>query len=398
MKHKSKGKGTSLRDVYEDDLKNKDKGSGNRVNYLDVSGYDDLDFYKIKKDKNKIRIVPYRVTTDNHPTGREKGETDYKLEIYVHRYFGDSEGNYICMKETYGKPCPGCKELKKMIDSKEYTWKDKEVQDIKPKRRDIFLVKDLMEDDDKLYILDVSQFEFLKKILEEAERGEDGFVPFADPEEGKAIIFYGIERDGKDFKNSFKPDAFRFKDDDPIDEDEIDEAPSLDAMIVIPDYDEMEKDLYGISGDADDDDEDEKPSKKRKSKSSDDDDDEPEDEDEEEDDESSDDDEEEENDDDDDEPEDDDEDEEDEKPVKKRTRKIEDDDDEDEPSPKKQSGKKVRKASKDEDEEDEDEKPAAKKKGKQKCPSGHKFGEDCDEYPKDCKKCKLFNDCADAFK
>lgn len=391
----------NLSDVYEEDYKNKDKGSGgNRANYLDLSEYPDLEFYKIKKGKNKISILQYRITTDNHPKGREKGKTDYKLEVFVHRFFGESEGNYLCMKETFNKSCPGCKEVKKMIDSKEYTWKDKEVKDMRPQHREVFIIQDLMEDEDKYYLFDSNHWEFQKELLAEAERDEDGFVPFADLEEGKAIIFYGEEREGE-FKNTtYKPTGFRFRDREPIDSDVVDEVPSLDALLVIPDYEEMEKDLYGIS--SGDDDDDEKPKSKKKSskrRDYDDDDEEEEDDDEYEDDS---DDEEEDTDDDYEEDIDDD---------FQSAIDRDDDDDDDEPAPKK-SKKKARKPV-DEDEDDDEEPPkkskpvktrkgkapekkTTKTKSKNKCPNGYEFGEDCDEKPK-CKKCELWDECSEAY-
>lgn len=43
-----------------------------------------------------------------------------------------------------------------------------------------------------------------------------------------------------------------------------------------------------------------------------------------------------------------------------------------------------------EDDEEDDEKPK-----KEKCPYGHKFGQDNDSFPKDCNKCKVWDDCAD---
>lgn len=371
----------SLRDVYEDDYKNKDKGSGgNKPNYLDLSDHPDLEFYKVKKGKNKIGILQYRITTDNHPKGREKGKTDYKLAVFVHRFFGESEGNYLCMKETFNQSCPGCKEIKKMVDSKEYTYKDKEVKDLRAQQREVFVIQDLMEDDGKIYLLDLSHWEFLKELLAEAERDTDGegVIPFADPDEGKAIIFYGEEREGE-FKNTtYKPTGFRFKDREAIDPEIFDEVPSLDGLLVIPDYDEMEKDLYGISSKQESDDDDEPVKKKAKKPVDEDDDDDEEEPEEDEDTEDEDDDEEEE-------------------PVKKKSRKptADDDDDDEDEEPKKSSAKKNSRKPADDD-DDEDEKPSSKKKGKQKCPNGHKFGEDCDEH-KNCKGCKLWDECSEAF-
>ncbi|MCK9281524.1 MAG: hypothetical protein M0P71_12940 [Melioribacteraceae bacterium] len=395
-KNKSGKEKYKLSDVYEDDFKNKDKGSGgNRANYLDLSDYPDLEFYKVKKDKNKIGILQYRITTDNHPKGREKGKTDYKLAVFVHRFFGESEGNYLCMKETFNQPCPGCKEIKKMVDSKEYTYKDKEVKDMRAQQREVFIIQDLMKNDDKFYLLDLSHWEFLKEVLAEAERDTDGegVIPFADPDEGKAIIFYGEEREGE-FKNTtYKPTGFRFKDREPVDPEIFDEVPSLDALLVIPDYEEMEKDLYGISSKEETDDDDDEPVKKKSKKPVDDDEEESEEDKDSED---------EDNDSDDDDldkgfkkavsKDDDDDDEE--EPVKKKSRKPVDEDDDEDEKPKQSSVKKKSRKPADDDDDDE---PPSKKKGKQKCPSGHKFGEDCDEYQKDCSKCKLWDDCSEAY-
>jgi len=81
------------------------------------------------------------------------------------------------------------------------------------------------------------------------------------------------------------------------------------------------------------------------------------------------------------------------------------DDEEDAPPPKKKNNAKAQEfvdAAKergvkfdDDDDDDEEEKPKAKS-GKGKCPFGHEFGKDNDAYPKDCKKCDMWDECFDA--
>jgi hypothetical protein len=249
----------SLKDTYQEDYKNKDKGGAKRIGYIDTSKAEDVEWYQIKEGKNELDIIPYIIKTDNHPQGREKGKADYKLDIWVHRGVGDQEAKVLCLRQTFNQPCPICEEIKKMIASENYTWKDKEIKDLQAKHREVYNVIDLMEDKPKIKLFDVNHFEFQKEIIEEAEAGGDGeFVTFAELDEGKTIVFRGTEREGKDFKNSFKPKSFKFVDRDPYDEDIIEEAYPLDALLIIPTYDQVKELLYGAP-EKEDDEPDDKP-------------------------------------------------------------------------------------------------------------------------------------------
>jgi hypothetical protein len=242
--------------------------SGSRgAQVLDLSGQKDVSFFKPEKGRNEIDIIPYEVATNNHPQKLEKGEIDYKLDVWVHRRVGVSEGHYLCMEKTFGKACFICEELKKMIDSGAAG--KKEIEAIKAKRRVFYNVIDLNDEDAGIQILEGAHFFYQKEIIEEAEESADGegeILPFAEIDEGWTVRFRGSEE--KYEKNTYiKPKNFTLIErEEQYDDSIIDDAYSLDEMLVIPDYETVKNGFLGIDSDDEDDTEDyeEKEEPKRK--------------------------------------------------------------------------------------------------------------------------------------
>lgn len=378
------------------------------MNWKKVDG--DVEFFSPKEGRNRINIIPYTIKTKNHPLVKkgefEIGEKDYVMDIFTHRGIGPSEATVLCLKETYGKPCPICEQANMLKKQ----GKEKEAGALKASRRVFYNVQDC-KNPDKLLVFEASHFLFEKELIDEARDDEEGgFIDFADEESGKEIKFRcsKVSKGGFEF-NEFK--SFSFEDrDENIPDNILESAISFDEIMNVPTYEEVEKILYGE--DDEDSDEDEKPAKKSKKAESDDEDDFDEDEEEtpkkskkksepEYDDE------------------DEDFDDEEEipapkksvkKPAKKSALESEDDeeeedsddsDDEEEPAPK---SKKLKKSEPEEDEdsdEDEEDEPPAKSKKKDckgdcgKCPFGHKFGEEADDYD-DCDDCDVWDKCVKA--
>ena len=294
----------------------------------------------------------------------EIGESDYCLDFFVHRGVGPSEKSVLCLKGTYGKPCPICEHSASLRKA----GKEKEANSLKASRRVVYNIQDLKEPE-KLKVFETSHYLFEKELIEEARDDEEGgFIDFADVEDGKEIKFRAtkVKKGDMEFLE-FK--SFSFEDrDEPIDEDLLNSAISFDELLTVPTYEEVEKILYG-DDDEDEDDDEEKPSKKSKS--------EPEDEE-------------------------DDDDEDEEKPVKKSSKKSDDEDEDDEPEEdddddedEKPSKKTSKKSDDDEDEDDEDDEPEekpAKKSCSGKCPFNHKYGDDCDDFS-DCDDCEVWDKC-----
>ena len=386
-------KKSSLAKRYQASYESKGS-SGGRAGVMDWKKVDgEVQFFSPAEGRNRINIIPYIIKSKNHPLVKkgefEIGDKDYVMDVFVHRGVGPSEASVLCLKNTYGKPCPICEQsaiLRKQ-------GKEDEAGALKPSRRCFYNIQDL-KNPDTLKVFEASHYLFEKELIDEArDDDEGGFIDFADEETGKEIKFRCSKTSKAGFEfNEFK--SFSFEDrDDNIPDELLEKAISFDEIMNVPTYEEVEKILYGRDDD-DDEQEEEKPAKKNKNRY-------------------------------------DDEADEDgeefevpkKKPAKKPANEEDDDDDDDEPVEK--PAKKSKKLpEEDEDDKDEDEKPASKKKSKQvedededegddepvkksskkdcggscgKCPFGHKFGEDADDFD-DCDDCDVWDKCVSGGK
>lgn len=363
--------------------------SGGKVGVMDWKKVDgEVQFFSPAEGRNRINIIPYTIKSKNHPLVKkgefEVGDKDYVMDIFVHRGVGPSEASVLCLKNTYGKPCPICEQSALLRKQ----GKEDEAGALKPSRRVFYNVQDL-KNPDVLKVFEASHYLFEKELIDEARDDEEGgFVDFADEESGKEIKFRCSKTSKGGFEfNEFKSFSFEERDEN-IPDELLESAISFDEIMNVPTYEEAEKILYGRDEDddsEDDEEEDEVPAKKssKKAVAKDEDDDDADDE---------------------------------EEPAPKKTAKKkpaveEDDEDEDldedeeeEEKPAKKPEKKSKVVEEDDDEqEDEDDEPPATKKEKdcggdcKKCPFGHKFGEDTDEFD-DCDDCDVWDKCINGGK
>lgn len=299
-------------------------------------------FFEHKKGNNKVVILPYEVSIKNHPEGLEAGDLWYERSVSIHYGLGASNKSVVCPR-TFNKKCPVCEAAGEAWESGE----EDDARQMWPKRRQIFNV--LVDGEVKLWTL--SHYLFGKKLEEEILYDEDqefdGFY-FLEKDEGYDLKVRFVEQTlGKNkFLEATKIDFLARKKDLP--EDLYEEVYDLDTVIECPDYATLKEIFLEEPADEEDEEEEEeRPSrKKRRTRKK-----RPEPEPEPEEDEE----------DEDEEPEDD-----------------EDEEDEEEPEPPPKKKKKTR---------------VKKKASKGKCPSGHEYGTDCDEYPDDCDDCDVWQDC-----
>lgn len=386
-KKSSKDRREKLRNKMRNDAKNKDSGGGGK-RLLDISDYPDISFFKPKVGTNNIAILPFILGTNLFAKVKDnsaKGDEDYILDIWAHTFIGPGQDSFVCLAKTFGKPCPICEEIQSM--QKDGSISKETLDQIKAKRKSFFNVVDLDDEEKGIQIFDVAHFLFTKELLEEAETGDE-FVMFADLDEGKNIKFRAANDNFKGRK-TLRYKNFSFVDRDPIDEAVLEDTFPLDKMLRVCTYEEIRDAYYGAGDDPDSDEEDhddpapetEAPAKSgkmsflalRTGRES----------------------------------------------AKKEEPEEEEDDQEDteEDTPKKSSPMRSRKpaapAKKQEEPEDEEEEPedeeeqepvkpkksappaaSGKKESSSKCPSGYKFGADCDEY-KECASCDLWEACAE---
>lgn len=198
--------------------------------------------WKCGEDEHFLNIIPF-IAGKNHPTVKE-GKPAYYLDVFVHNKVGAKEDSFICMSRTFNKPCAICDHQNEI--RKQDNYNNDYVKSLNPGRRAIYNIQCLDSDKEiakKVQLWDASHFSIEKNISEIAKLPRNGgFVTFADPDDGKTIMF---RRTGTG-QNNTKYTAFQFMArTEPISDELLDLALTLDECIYIPTYDEVKQAFFG---------------------------------------------------------------------------------------------------------------------------------------------------------
>jgi len=295
---------------------------------------EDMDFWKEKKGRNLIDIIPYEVSIPNHPDGAEPGELWYRMPYKVHFVgFGDNMKSYVC-PGTIGRKCPICEYVAQAM--KKGTLDDDAIASLKPKSRVLYnIIPRGKRDEQEVHVWDISYYNFQQQLDEEIDEGEEDWAGFADLEDGYTLkVRFSEQKFGK--RTFYRASRIDFVKRDDYDEDILDDVVQLDSALNILSYKELEKKFLEL------DDEDEEEEKVEPVEDVDRDD----------------------------------EKEEDEPPF--------DPDEEEQEERKEEKPRRERKRRSRKKREDEEE--------KRECPHGHVFGDDFDEYD-ECDDCKIWKYC-----
>jgi len=212
----------------------------------------DLPFWKCKEGSHELDIIPFNIGENNPLVVRgeaQVGDSDYVLDIWVHRSIGPTEDNYICPARNYGKPCPICEKIK-ILQSDEAN--DDLVKDIRPRRRVIYniLCWDKGEFEKGIQIWEVAHFYMESHLVEIAKQPRDGgFVNFACPDDGKTVCFKREGSGGQNTKFTGHQFADRIIDNKPytITDKQLAQAFCLDDLVEVKTYEELEQAFYGTA-------------------------------------------------------------------------------------------------------------------------------------------------------
>jgi hypothetical protein len=212
----------------------------------------DVSFFKPHKvnqdDKfiiNRLDLVPYIVTVDNHPKAK-KGEPYWTKKFYRHRGLGADHRMSLICPSTIGKPCPICDFRREL--AKEKGWKDDEVSQLRAQEVDLFNVMDKDDLSKGVQLYSVSFGNFGKKFKEEIDAEPDNIYCVLPTKEGKTLIARFTEEkfgSGTYFECS-KLDFKNRKED--IDEKYLKQAIDLDVLPIIKSFQEIEAILLGLEG------------------------------------------------------------------------------------------------------------------------------------------------------
>jgi hypothetical protein len=231
-----------LREKMIKDAANRDSGSGIKI--LDLSDFEDVPWFKAKKGKNEIDILPFEVTSNNDPAGTTIGDDNYKLDYYQHKDVGPNNQRVICLNKTFNKPCPICEARKAMIDEG-VAWDSDEAKALNSSRRCVYNIIDINDTAKGVQLFEQSHYKFEKELFGAAEYKNPDFICFADIEEGYTVSFRGSEETFN--KNKFiEPKDFDFAERDPYEEDIYKDVYPLDAMLVVPTYTEVQNLFLGV--------------------------------------------------------------------------------------------------------------------------------------------------------
>ena len=147
----------------------------------------DMSFFKPKKGKNELIIVPSEMGPGKNLEEIKEDEPWFRLQILKHFRVGPEDKAVICPR-TVGKRCPICEHRAALL-AQGRSNDDAEVRDLTPKKREVYYVIDLL-DDDKLKLFEYSYHNFGKKLEEEIREADDDSlaVNFADPENGAILV------------------------------------------------------------------------------------------------------------------------------------------------------------------------------------------------------------------
>lgn len=224
----------SMRDKARERAQDRESAGG--VHYLNLP--EDHEFYKIVKGRNLFSVLPYEVTVDNHPEV-EEGELWYQRTIWVHYNVGSDEKTEICPLKTFKDKCPICERRMELMKDPEASEDD--IDDLKPKEREMFNVKN---EDDEIQLLFLSYHNF-GKLLEEDIREEEDYGGFADLEDGHSLsVRFKMESFGGN--KYLKASKIDFKSRKDFKESILEEVLNLDAIMIPKSYDALYNEFWDV--------------------------------------------------------------------------------------------------------------------------------------------------------
>lgn len=210
----------------------------------------DMEYFKPEKGKNEIIIVPFVITQANLE-GIKPGNEYFRLQVLMHFRIGVDEKAVICPR-TIGKKCPICEYHKREID-KGADKKSKEMKAIEAKKRDLYNIIDLADDENTVKVWEVSHFNFGELLLEELRECEDDspVLDFADKEVGSLLTVRMVEESmGKGSKPFLRAKRIDFDErDGPLSKDILEQAVPFDQNLVILTYEQLNALFYDLEDD-----------------------------------------------------------------------------------------------------------------------------------------------------
>ena len=240
FRNKYKQQKEDLKKRHQESINNKDTGMYG--SFFDKSKIqNNVGYWKCGEANHTIDIIPF-ICGNNMPIiqGTSEGDTNYFIDLWVHRNVGVLGHPFPCLARTWGERCPICDELQTNRDK--YT--EDEWKAAKAKRRSIYFVwshTSPADEEKGILIWDVAHWFMEDKLSVIATKPKGGgTIPFYDIDTGKHVSF---TRRGTGATNTqYLGHALYDRDEPEIPDYILDQTFELDEAIIHPSY----KELYEI--------------------------------------------------------------------------------------------------------------------------------------------------------
>lgn len=252
---------TSLRDkARERAVDNKSFGG---KSYLRLPEGVDL-LTKLEAKTFNWDIVPFEVSVGGMvQDGRFKevlhkvGELEYVRTIAVHEYMGANEKHYLCPR-IVGKPCPFCEERQRLSKlpppptAQELKQLESEIAGFKPKVKDLWNLVDRdnprnKDGSPKVQVLEFSHANFREVLEEELRQGKEEWGGFADLYDAFTVRARFSE-ETFDTSKFYECSRIDFEPRADYGEDILKHTVDLDTCLIIEPYEKLRAVLYGADG------------------------------------------------------------------------------------------------------------------------------------------------------
>jgi hypothetical protein len=253
MAKRSRGKSPFRGKVSANAKRQQQSGFG----YLNLNK-DTKIFKEEPKDRVFLDFIPYYVEDPHHLDRNDDdgvavpGAIWYKKPFKIHRNVGAANDTIVC-PTTINKACPICEYRQQQIDGGA-KWNDEDIKALRPKDRNLYNVIPLghKKYDEEPHVWDISQYLFQEKLNEELEEWPENDI-FPDLEEGLSIrIRFTEEAIGNNtFADTGRID---FEERDYVyDEEDVEQAANLDEMLSIMSYDQIHAMFFELESPDEDD-------------------------------------------------------------------------------------------------------------------------------------------------
>lgn len=220
----------------------KNQGNGSKaLTFKNLPKDMKVEFWKPTKAIHNLDIIGYVLTDPDNPDCDDKlkpGYLWYGRNYWVHKGIGTDDDTVVCLAKTFGERCPICEYAKQRRASGEAS--KEELDALKPKQRQLFNVIDRDSDDKSVKLFDNSYHLFGKQLDKEILDSEDEEVAeFFEPTSGFTlrVRFEKKSFNGREF---FECDRIDFKDrKKQYPESIVDETYPLDDLLNRMSYDQL---------------------------------------------------------------------------------------------------------------------------------------------------------------